>query len=82
MGYSPWGRRRVRQDLVTEQQRYTLCTVCEILARQLSYKVFGRKNSALILINHQNFFFFNRDRGEETQFISLSTINLSVKGNN
>ena len=57
MGYSPWGRRRVRQDLATEQQRYTLCTVCEILACQLSYKVFGRKNSALILINHQNFFF-------------------------
>ena len=48
------GPGRVRQDLGTEQQQNTPCTVCEILAHQLSYKVFGRKNGALILINHQN----------------------------
>ena len=70
MGYSPWGRRRVRQDLATEQ-RYTLCTVCEILARQLPYKVFGRKNSAFILINHQNFFFFLTGTGERRPSLFL-----------
>ena len=52
--YSPWGHGRVRQDLATEQQQNTPCTVCEILARQLSYKVIGRKNGALMWINHQN----------------------------
>ena len=28
VGYSPWGRGRVRQDLVTKQQQYPRCSVC------------------------------------------------------